>query len=134
MEKSLPLQVYLNIALRPEPSVTTQTTATIAGLLRFWVDAGKQPQREWEKWIDLFEVALLAKDNISIPETTKITGTKDKTLMVDMDEIPATKIAISVLYLALRTAALKTIVDKFSTTNIGRVGLTDLLKTMERLL
>ena len=67
-------------------------------------------------------------DNISIPEITKTTGTKDKTLMGDMDEIPATKKAISVLYLALGTAALKTIVDKFSTTNIGKVGLTDLLK------
>ena len=134
MEKSLPLQVYLNMALRPEPSVTTQTIATIAGLLRFWVDARKQPQREWEKVINLFEVALLAKDNISIPEITKTTGTKDKTLMGDMDERPATKKAISVLYLALGTAALKTIVDKFSTTNIGKVGLTDLLKIIERLL
>ena len=76
------------MALQPELSGTTQT---IAGLPSFWADARKQPQPEWEKWIDLFEVALMAKKNISISEITKTTGTKDKTQMGDMDEIPATK-------------------------------------------
>ena len=100
----------------------------IAGLPTYWTDASKTPTLEWEKWIDLFEVALMAKNNISVSELTKTTGAKEKSLMGDLDEIPATKKAISVLYLALGAAGRKTIADKFPTTNIATVNLTDLLK------
>ena len=100
----------------------------IAGLPTYWTDASKTPTLEWEKWIDLFEVALMAKNNISVSELTKTTGAKEKSLMGDLDGIPATKKAISVLYLALGAAGRKTIADKFPTTNIATVNLTDLLK------
>ena len=81
------------------------------------------------KWIDLFEVALMAKSNISVAALTKTTGTKDKSLMGDMDEATAMKQANSVLYLALGMAARKTISDKFPTVNIARITLEDLIKT-----
>ena len=48
--------------------------------------------------------------------------------MGDRDEIPATKKAISVLYLALGSAGRKSIADKFTTINIATVSLPDLLK------
>ena len=48
--------------------------------------------------------------------------------MGDLDEIPANKKAISVLHLALGSAARKTIADKFPTTNIATIGLPELLK------
>ena len=43
------------------------------------------------KWTDVFEVALMAKRNVFISELTKTSGLKNKSLMHDMDEIPATK-------------------------------------------
>ena len=42
----------------------------IAGLPSYWAESSKAPTLEWEKWIDLFEVALMAKNNISISELT----------------------------------------------------------------
>ena len=112
------------MALRAELSTGTQA---IAGLPTYWQDASKNPTLEWEKWRDLFEVALMAKNNISIAELIK-TGNKEKSLMGDLDEIPATKKAISILYLALGSAGRKSIADKFPTTNIATISLPDLLK------
>ena len=112
------------MALRPEPSGGTQA---IAGLPTYWQYAFKSPTLEWEKWRDLFEVALMAKNNICFAELTK-TGNKDKSLMGDLDEMPATKKAISVLHPALGSAGRKSIADKFPTTNIATVSLPDLLK------
>ena len=48
--------------------------------------------------------------------------------MGDLDEVPATRKAISVLYLSLGSAGRKTIADKFPTTNIATITLQDLLK------
>ena len=46
--------------------------------------------------MELFEVALMAKSNISVAELTKTTGIKDKSLMGDMEEATAMKKANSV--------------------------------------
>ena len=81
-----------------------------------------------EKWRDLFEVALMAKSNISVAELVKTTGTKEKSLMGDMEEATAMKKANSVLYLALGMAARKTISDKYPTTNIATITLVELLQ------
>ena len=113
------------MALQAEP----RTSSSIAGLPVYWQEATKPPELEWEKRIDLFEVALMAESNISIAEHTKTTGTKDKSLMGDMEEATAMKKANSVLYLALGMPARKTISDKFPTVNIARITLEDLIKT-----
>ena len=89
------------MALQAEP----RTSSSIAGLPIYWQEATKLPELEREKWIDLFEVALLAKSSISITELIKTTGTKDKSLMGDMEEATAMKKANCVLYLALGMAA-----------------------------
>ena len=114
------------MALRP--SEHSGGPQAISGLPSYWTEASKAPTLEWEKWIDLFEVALMAKNNISISELRKTTGAEEKSLMADLDEIPAMKKAISVLYLALGSAGRKSIADKFPTTNIATVTLTDLLQ------
>ena len=91
------------MALLGEP--TGVTFSEIAGLPTYWADASKSPKLEWEKWIDLFEVALTAKNNISTTELTKTLGTKERSLMGDIEETAAMKKAISVLYLAFGMAA-----------------------------
>ena len=108
------------MALQGEP----RTSSSIAGFPIHWQEATKPPELEWEKWMELFEVALMAKSNISVAELTKITGNKDKSLMGDMEEATAMK-----KYLALGMAARKTILDKFPTVNIARITLENLIKT-----
>ena len=120
------VSLYFNLALRAKNS--SAGPQAIAEFPTFWADASKQPRLEWEKGLDLLEVALMAKKNISIIELTKTTGTKDKSLMGNLDEIPAAKIAINVLYLELGIAVRKTIADKFPNINTAGLSLTDLLK------
>ena len=75
-------------------------------------------------------MALVTKNNISLAQLFK-TGNKEKSLMEDLDELPATKKTISVLYLALSSAGRKTITDKFPNANIATITLPDLLKNCE---
>ena len=89
------------MALQAEP----RTSSSITGLPIYWQEATKPRELEWEKRIDLFEVTLTAKSNISVAELTKTTGTKDKSPMGDMEEATAMKKANSVLYLAMGMAA-----------------------------
>ena len=93
----------------------------LARLPIHWADASKSAQLEWEKWIGLFEVALMAENNISTTELTKTTGPKETSLMSDLEEATATKKAISVLYVAFGITARETIADKFPTTSIARI-------------
>ena len=85
------------MALQGEP----RTSSSIAGLPIYWQEATKPPELEWEKWMELFEVALMAKSIIPVAELTKTTVDKDKSLMGDMEEATAMKKANSGLYLAL---------------------------------
>ena len=71
-----------NMALRA--SEQSGGLQAIAGLPSYWTETSKAPTLEWRKWIDLFEVALMAKNSISLTVLTKTTGTKEKSLMGDL--------------------------------------------------
>ena len=113
------------MALRAEPTGTMSSAKR--NLPIYWSDAAKLPELEWETRVDSFEVTLMAKNNISITESAKTTGTKIKSPMGGMAKMTAAKNAKSVLYLALGMAATKTISDKFPTVNIARITLTELI-------
>ena len=42
----------------------------VPGLQYFWQDEEKPPTYEWKQWIQLFEVAALARHSISVSELT----------------------------------------------------------------
>ena len=66
------------MALRSEHTGMTQSSA-IARSPSYW--AGRMlpnHQLEWEKWIDLFAVALMAKNKVSITVLTKTTAVQKK--------------------------------------------------------
>ena len=70
---------------------------------------------DWDKWFDLFQVAMMAKYSISISELTRETTQQTprvRTLLGDLDEDPANKEAISILYLSVGDAARKQFKDK----------------------
>ena len=59
---------------------------------------------DWDKWLDLFQVALMAKYSISVTELTRETNQQNprvRALLVDLDENPANKKVISIPYLLM---------------------------------
>ena len=71
---------------------------------------------EWDRWLDLFQVAMMTKYSISITELTREANQQNprvRTLMGDLDENPAKKKGISVTYLLLGEAARKQFKDKY---------------------
>ena len=63
------------MALRTEnsSSLTLSTTAMshLVGVPLYWHEANTTPTMDWNKWVDLFQVAVLAKFSISITELTR---------------------------------------------------------------
>ena len=105
------------MALRAENSSESSSSSShLAGLPVFWSDATTNPTMDWDKWFDLFQVAMMAKYSISISELTRQTTQQTprvRTLLGDLDEDPANKKAISILYLSLGDAARKQFMDKY---------------------
>ena len=107
------------MALRAKTSSSSSTSSSLAGLPVFWGDATTNPAMDWDKWLDLFQVALMAKYSISITELTRNADQQNprvRALLGDLEEDPANKKVISVMYLALGDAARKQFMDKYPTT------------------
>ena len=111
------IEFHVNMALRAENSSTSSSSSShFAGLPVFWNDATMNPTMDWDKRFDLFQVAMMAKYSISITELTRETTQQNprvRTLLGDLDEDPANKKAISILYLSLGDAARKQFMDKY---------------------
>ena len=61
----------------------------MVGLQLFWQETSKSPSMEWEKWIDLFAVAMMAKYPIAMSELTRSvdeTNPRVKSLLGDRPE------------------------------------------------
>ena len=85
-------------------SVQTSSLSHLVGLPVFWHDADDNPTTEWDKWVDLFQVAAMAKYSISITELTRQVTEQNprvRALTGDLDEDPANKKIVSALYLSL---------------------------------
>ena len=74
----------------------------------------------------------MAKNNISVSELTKTTGTKDKSPLGDLEEGAVTKKAISILILSLGMAARKNLLNNISTTIMATISPADILKYYEK--
>ena len=101
----------------------------IAGLSYYWQNAAEKPTTDWKKWIELFEVALMAKFSIAVEEIVREEeGTERRTaLMGGHDVETAPKKAVSILFLALGEAARKTITDRKPERNVKQTCLKELL-------
>ena len=91
------------MALRAEnSSLSLSTTAMshLVGLPVYWHEANTSPTMDWDKWVDLFQVAVMAKFSISISELTREATEQNpraRALLGDMDEDPANKKVMLVL-------------------------------------
>ena len=103
------------MALRAETSSSSSTSSSLAGLPVFWGDATTNPAMDWDKRLDLLQVALMAKYSISITMLTRNADQQNprvRALLGDLEEDPPNKKVISVIYLALGDAARKQFMDK----------------------
>ena len=94
------------MALRAETSASSSSTSSshLVGLPVFWRDAVANPLMDWDKWCDLFQVAVMAKYSISVTELTREANQQNlrvRALLVDLNENLANKKVISILYLSL---------------------------------
>ena len=112
------LELIVNMALRAESSSSSNSSSSshLVGIPVFWQEAAANPTMEWDKWLDLFQVAMMAKYSIYITELTREANQQNprvRTLMGDLEEDPANKNVISVMYLSLGEAARKQFKDKY---------------------
>ena len=87
-------EFHVNIAVRAETSSNSQTSSSahLMGLPVFWNEATANPAMDWDKLLDLFRVAMMAKYSISITELTREANQQNPSLcpsMVNLDEDPA---------------------------------------------
>ena len=88
----------------------------LPGLPLFWSEATKSPAMEFEKWVDLSAVVVIAKLSISIEELTS-TVVNDhprvKSLLGKMAEGAADKKVATLLFMSLGEPAKKLFKDKY---------------------
>ena len=80
--------------------LTTQPTSPLPGLSYFWQDADKSPTTEWNSWVELFEMAVLARHSSSTSEVLKTPTEQDPTfpaLLGNLTVDTATKKVVSLL-------------------------------------
>ena len=91
------------MALRAENSSSNFSSSHLVGLPVFWNDPTTNLTMDWDKSLDLFQVAMIEKYSISITELTRAVTEQTprvRPLMGDLDEDPANKKTISVMYLS----------------------------------
>ena len=107
------------------------SNSPLPGLNYFWQDAVKPPGYDWEQWIQLFEVATLARHSISVSEVLREADQQNPraaALMGNLEEIPAKRKVVSLLYISIGKNARKTLMDKFPRINILLIELRELMQ------
>ena len=125
------------MALRAQNELSSSTIQSsslshLLGLPVFWHDANSNPTMEWDKWVDLFQVAVMAKYSISLTELTRDASQQNprvRALVGDLEKEPANKKVVSVLYLSLGEAARKQFKDKNPHVTLWSLKVSELTKT-----
>ena len=102
------------------------TSCPLPGQSYFLQDADKSPTTEWNSWVELFEMAVLARHSISILEVLKTATEQDPTIPVLLGNLTvdtATKKVVSSLYLSVEKYNRKMLTDKDPHTNIFEIAL-----------
>ena len=103
----------------------------LPGVTYFWQDADKPPSYDWDQWVQLFEVTVLARHPISM---TELLRTADKqhprksALMGNLEETPEKRKVVSLLYIAIGKTGRKIIMDKFPNINILLIQLQNIVQ------
>ena len=113
------------MALRARTSSSsTLLSSRLVGLTVFWNDPTANPTMDWDKWLHLCQVAMMAKSSISVTELTKEADEQKprvRPLMRDLGGEPANKKYISVMYMAVGGAARIQFMEKYPDTALWKL-------------
>ena len=116
------------MALRAE---NDNSNSPLHGLNYFWQDAEKPPSYDWEQWVQLFEVAVLARHSISMTELLREVDEQNPriaAMMGHLEEVPAKRKLVSLLYISIGKTGRKMLMDKFPNINILLIELRTLVQ------
>ena len=113
-----PSSSVVNMALRASSSNETDenSNSPVPGLHYFWQEANKTSSYEWEQWVQLFEVAVLARHSISASELIREedqNNPRSAALMRNLELQPAKRKVTSLLYTSIGKTGRKMLMDKF---------------------
>ena len=106
------------MALRAEDD---NSNSPLPGLSYFWQDAEKPLGYDWEQWVEFFEVAVLARHSISMTELLREADEQNPriaAMMGNLEEVPAKRTLVSLLYISIGKTGRKMLMDKFPNINI----------------
>ena len=89
------------MALRAEDD---NSNSPLPGRNYFWQDAEKPPSYDWEQWVQLFEVAVLARHSISMTELLREVDEQNPriaAMMGNLEEVPAKRKLVSLWYISI---------------------------------
>ena len=110
-------------------STSSSGPSALAGLPSFWDHHETPPQTEWEKWWDIFIVAVNAKHSISDHEllrTPTQSQPRQAALLNNINELAAERKIVSILFLSLVTAARKNLTDKYPNMTVATASLNEI--------
>ena len=112
-------------------TIQSSSLSHLVGPPVFWYDANFSPTLEWDKLVNLFQVAVMAKYSISLTELTRNASQQNprvRALMGDLEEEPANKKVVSASYISLGEAARKLFRDKFPHVTMWSLQVSELIK------
>ena len=118
------------MALRADNNSAGARPSALPGLPTFWEQSEQPPVMEWEKWWDLFCVAVMAKYSVEVPELLRratTTNPRNEALLGGMAAATAERKVVSVLFLSMGTTARKNLVDRYPEMVVSEIQLTTLL-------
>ena len=106
-------------------SIQKENPSLLPGLPLFWSDSTRSPLMEWERWFDLFAVAVMAKYSISIEELTRITDGNSPRVKA---EEAAEKKVVTWLFLFVGEPATKMFKDKHPDLSVWTLEVRDMIE------
>ena len=95
-----------------------------AGLNLYWSEPHESLLVEWEKWLELFTVALMAKASVSLSRLTRTEGGEWVAFLTGgFSEEAASRKVISIPFLSIGQAARKILLNKFPMIQIAIITL-----------
>ena len=128
------LSVVSNMALRETSTASKQkeNPSLLPSLPLFWSDSTRSPLMEWERWFDLFAVAVMAKYSISFEELTRPTDANRtvpiKAITGDMAEEAAEKKVVTRLFFSVGEPARKMFKDKHPHLSVRTLGVRHMIE------
>ena len=93
-----------------------EVNSPVLGLSYYWQDPEKPPIYDWDQWIQLLEVAVLAKHSIAIFELFQEPteqNSRNIAMMGNLQVDAAQKKQVSLLYISVGSRGRKTLMEKF---------------------